>query len=453
MIKMPRFAIGSCYGAFITALCALGAAAGQVPQEYLSRVAPPAVRVFGEIDDHRNRVLRGNTHPLATAANDLGPVTPDRPMLRMFLLLRRSPEQEAALKQLLTDQQDPKSKIFHQWLTPQQFGATFGPASEDLQTIKNWLAAHGFTGVSVNEGRTIIEFSGSVGQVQTTFHTAIHQYNAQGGLHLANQSDPSIPTALWPVVRGVVSLNGFGPRSMAVRGPTGTMTDGQFRSRSAVNPKPQFTIPVPEDFTTFYWLSPYDFAAIYDLLPLWNAGLDGTGQTIAIVGETDINLTDAEQFRALFGLPVNNPTIVHAGAGPGMQPDEIEADLDVEWSGAVARGAKVELVSAASTETTPGVDLAALYIVDNNLAPVMSESYGLCEMFLGTTGNEFEAAMWQQAAAQGITVFVSSGDQGSAVCDAGQDESTHSMAVNGLASTPYNVAVGGTDFNQRGQFK
>src|SRR5258708_4318789 len=365
MIKILRFAICSWSGAFIAALWTFGTAVGQIPQDYFSRAAAPPALIVGDIDDHQYRALRGNTHPLASAASDRGPVAPDQTMRRMLLLLRRSPEQEAALERLLTGQQDPRSIIFHQWLTPQQFGATFGPASEDLQTIQNWLASHGFTGVSVNQGHTVIEFSGTAGRVQSAFHTSIHHYQVNGALHIANQRDPSIPSALLPVVRGVVSLNDFHPSSMAIRGPTGTIKNGQFRGQGTVGPNPQFTLPEPAEVTTWYWLSPYDFATIYDLLPLWNAGFDGTGQTIAIVGETDINLTDAEQFRALFGLPVNNPTIVLTGDDPEMQPDEIEADLDVEWSGAVARGAKVKLVSAASTETTPGVDLAALYIADN----------------------------------------------------------------------------------------
>jgi hypothetical protein len=452
MLRIPPIAICPCLAAFLAFVGMVDSASGQAPQDLLPRVPVLGTHVVNEIDETQRVVIRGNTHPLTAAVNDRGAVPPDQPMERMLLLLRRSPEREAALEQFLAAQQDPKSLMFHQWLTPQQFGANFGPAPEDLQAILSWLASHGFKSVNVNQGDTVIEFSGTAAAVQSAFGTAIHRYEVAGTLHLANQSDPSIPTALSPVVQGVVSLNDFRPRSMAIRGPSGQMTNGQFRSQGVAGPNPQFTIPEPLLVTTFYWLSPYDFATIYDLLPLWNAGLDGTGQTIAIVGQTDINLNDPEQFRALFGLPVNNPTVVIAGADPGIQPDEIEADLDVEWSGAVARGAKVELVSSASTETTAGVDLAALYIIDNNLAPVMSESYGDCEMFLGTTANAFEASMWQQAAAEGITVLVSSGDQGSAVCDAGQQMATHAMSVNGLASTPYNVAVGGTDFNQSGMW-
>jgi hypothetical protein len=371
-------------------------------------------------------------------------------MHRMLMLLRRSPEQERILDGLLSEQQNPGSPLFHNWLSPQEFGQQFGPASEDVQSVTNWLISHGFTEIHLSEGHTVIEFSGDAGQVQSAFHTAIHQYEVGGALHFANQTDPSIPTALAPVITGIVSLNDFGRRSMAIRGPALRSVKGQ-RPGVAPDVHPEFTAPEPGNNSTFYGLGPYDFATIYDLLPLWNAGLDGTGQTIAIVGESNISLADTSSFRAFFGLPSNNPTVLIAGPDPGIQPDEIESDLDVQWSGAIAKGAKIELVSSASTEATAGIDLSALYIIDNNLAPVMSESYGECEMFLGTTGNAFESALWQQAAAQGITVLISSGDQGSTACDptnSNQDVAVHPMAVNGLASSPYAVGVGGTDFNQ-----
>jgi hypothetical protein len=425
-------------------------ASAQIPTDYLSQLPVPTARIAILVNDDQLTPLRGNRHPLASAANDRGEVTANQPMSRILLLLRRSPEQDTTLTSLLAAQQDPSSPLFHKWLTPEQFGEWFGPADQDIETVTGWLSSYGFTGIRVSTGRIAIEFNGSVGQVQSAFHTAIHRYQVSGAMHLANATDPSIPAALAPVVVGPVSLNDFGYHSEAIRGPTLGYAKGQTHPQVVPGANPLFTVPQPYG-TPFYAVAPYDFATIYDLLPLWNAGLDGTGQTIAIVGETDINVQDPEQFRAFLGLPINNPVITIAGADPGVQPDETEADLDVEWSGAVARGAQINFVASASTETTQGIDLSALYIIDNNLAPVMSESYGGCELFAGTAGNAFEAAMWQQASAEGITVLVSSGDAGSAECDPtgpGQNLAVHPMAVNALASTPYNVAVGGTDFNQ-----
>jgi len=177
---------------------------------------------------------------------------------------------------------------------------------------------------------------------------------------------------------------------------------------------------------------------------------DGTGQTIAVVGETNINIQDVRDFRSMFGLPAKDPNIILNGPDPGINDDEREADLDVQWSGAVAKGATIDLVVSESTETTPGVDLSALYIIDNNLAPIMSESYGACEADLGASGNQFYSTLWEQAAAQGITVLMAAGDSGSAGCDSanlGEIAAQYGLAVSGLASTPFNVAVGGTDFN------
>jgi len=426
-------------------------ALAQIPQEFTSRSPAPTVRIVGPVDESQLTVLRGSKHPLAIPENDRGSVSSDQPLRRMLMLLRRSAEQEAALGNLLAAQLDPNSPLFHKWLTPEQYGLWFGPSDHDVQTITAWLSSQGFTGIALSNGRTVVKFSGSAGQVQSAFHTAIHRYLVSGAMHFANQTDPSIPTALVPAIEGIVSLNDFGYRPQVIRGPTLDYTKGQPRLQVVPGAAPDFTFPEPNYYTNFYGVAPYDFATIYDLLPLWNAGLDGTGQTIAIVGETDINLNDPEQFRAFFGLPVNDPTVTISGVDPGVQPDETESDLDVEWSGAIAKGAQIELVSSATTETTAGVDLSALYIVDNNLAPVMSESYSDCELFLGPAGNSFEAEMWRQASAEGITVLVSSGDEGSSECDPTTKEqraAEHPMAVSGLASTPYNMAVGGSDFNQ-----
>ncbi len=218
---------------------------------------------------------------------------------------------------------------------------------------------------------------------------------------------------------------------------------------------PLFTIGIPcstdNGYTCYYFaLGPADFATIYNVAPLWLAGTDGTGQTIAVVGETNINPQDVADFRAMFGLPANPPNIILNGPDPGINADEVEADLDVQWSGAVAKGATIDLVVSESTETTSGIDLSALYIIDNNLAPVMSESYGECEAHLGTGGNQFYNTLWEQAAAQGITVIVASGDSGSAGCDSanrGETAAEYGLSASGLASTAFNVAVGGTDFS------
>jgi len=394
------------------------------------------------IDETALTTLRGNTHPLARPMFDLGMAPASLPMQRMLLVLKRSPEQDFALRQLLDGQQDRNSPNYHRWMTPEEFGQQFGPTDADMQTITTWLQSHGFE-VGTTKGRTALEFSGSASQVAEAFHTTIHKYVVNGEQHWANASDPSIPTALVPAVAGIVSLHNFEKRAM-----------NEFVGRYSVKTK-QISSPKPNyTFTcgggTCYGVVPYDFATIYDVLPLWNAGTNGTGQSIAIVGRTDINPTDATTFWSLFGLtvPANKLVITVNGDDPGFTGDEGEADIDVQWSGAVAPQATIKFVTSKSTLTSDGVDLSALYIVDNDLAPVMSESYGECELGLGTAGNQFFYTLWSQAAAQGISVFVSSGDNGSAGCDDPSSPASYGLAVNGIASTPYNAAVGGTDFNQ-----
>jgi hypothetical protein len=400
-------------------------------------------RIVRAVDDNALTTLKGNTHPLARPQFDQGAAASSMPLKRMLMLLKRSGEQQTALSKFMASQYDKSSPSFHQWLTPEQFGQTYGPSDRDIATIANWLRAHGFTVSQVTPGRTIIEFTGTAAQLQEAFHTSIHKYVVHGEEHWANASDPQIPSALSPVVAGIVSLHNF-PRQSHLR-RFGPMS----REKETGLVTPLFTYG---SNPTLYGLGPTDFATIYNLTPLWNASpaMDGTGQTIAIVGQTNINIQDVRDFRTMWGLPANDPNIILNGPDPGLTGDETEADLDVQWSGAVAKGATIDFVASESTDVSAGVDLSAIYIINNNLAPVMSESYGACEAALGTAGNAFYGAMWEQAAAQGMTVMISTGDNGSAGCDDNNTEALaqNGLAVSGFAATPFNVAVGGTDFDQ-----
>jgi len=415
----------------------------EFPLTTLAQNRPVRARVSQPVDVHDLVTLQGNVHPLARPEFDQGVAPDDLPMERMLLVLQRGAEQEAALRQLLDDQQVKSSPRFHQWLIPEDFGQQFGPADSDLQAVTDWLTSQGFESPKVSAGRTIVEFSGTAGLVRQVLGTEIHRFRVNGEDHWANTSDPRIPTALAPVVAGFASLNNF-PRHPMVR-ELGTFS----RSKLTGEVRPLFTYSLLSGGDLFV-VGPADFATIYNVLPLWNAAAptDGTGQTIAVVGETNINLQDVADFRAMFGLPPNVPNIILNGPDPGIINDEIEADLDVQWSGAVAKGATIDLVVSETTESTPGIDLSALYIIDNNLAPVMSESYGACEAIVGAGGNQFYNTLWEQAAAEGITVLMAAGDAGSAGCDGYPETAAQNgLAVSGLASTPFNVAVGGTDFN------
>ncbi len=373
--------------------------------------------------------LRGNVHPLAVARYDAGAVAPGFPLEHMLLTLLPDAAQQDALNQLLDAQHNPESPYYHQWLTPEQYGERFGISDADAAQVVRWLQDHGMEVEEVTAARRSIVFSGSALQVESAFHTRIHTYQIGNEIHHANATDPEIPAALAQVVGGVVSLHDFHSEPMhnVVR-----QTSPDFSSGGS------------------HYLAPADFATIYDLAPLYQQAINGSGQSVAIVARSNIKITDVRQFRTFFGLPANDPQIIVNGADPGIwnSNEETEADLDVEWSGAVAKNATIKFVVSKSTNSSDGVDLSAQYIVNHNLAPVMSTSFGLCEAYLGSSGNGFLNSLWQQAAAEGITVFVSSGDNGAAGCDsASASTATHGRGVNGLCSTPYSVCVGGTEFN------
>jgi subtilase family serine protease len=473
---------------------ALQAQAGQT-------VAP---RIVERVDESRLAVLKGNTRPEARPVNDRGAVSPDMPMPGMILVLRRGPEQQAAFDTFVESQYDTKSSNFHHWLTPEEVGQKFGLAQADLDAVSNWLLNHGFSVDSVSRDRLSIQFSGNAAKVQEAFHTEIHHLQVKGIDHVANMSDPQIPAALTPVVVGVEALHNFFPHPLHTMGSkvrhnsqTGKWERISAQAQSTdrkqpVHPGKSETLAVPPQFNTggttnnvanIEDVVPYDIATIYNILPLWNASpaIDGTGQTIAIVGTSDINPADVQTFRAAFGLPAYSAltgstpgfSVIHPNTAPGdcstaaasCIDDLIENSLDVEWSGAVAKNANIVLVASSpgtgTTYTADPVYVSSNYIVGGKTTVaalknvnIMNVSYGECELFLGTAGNAGYNSMWQTAASEGIAVFVSSGDEGAASCDAGGDEGGSNLpygaqfgtSVSGVASTPYNVAVGGTDF-------
>jgi len=388
-------------------------------------------------------VLKGNTHPLARPQFDLGTAPATLPMQRMLLVLKRSPAQEAALRKLLDGQQDKHSPSYHKWLTPTQYGKQFGPTDSDLQTITSWLQSYGFQ-VGTTKGRTVLEFSGSASQVQAAFHTAIHKYIVNGEQHWANSSDPQIPTALTPAVAGVLTLHNF------LKKPLVRYTKQTVPAKIRPGKRPAITFGDGS-----HGLAPLDFATIYssNAYSTTTPGPTGAGVTIGVVGRSnlfnggeDVSDFDSAQIfnvsGGTFGIALNGPDPGDLGGG-----EETEATLDSTWTGAVAPGANVELVVSASTNTTDGVDLSEVYIVENNLADIMTESFGSCEA--EDTDELGVSALAEQAAAQGITYFVSTGDAGAEGCDDPNSETvaTGPVSVNILAATPFNTAVGGTVFD------
>lgn len=402
-----------------------------------------APRINEPLDEGRRIVLKGNIHPLARAQFEVATAPPNLRMDRMLLVLKRSSEQETALLQLLDDQQDKSSSDYHKWLTPEQFGQQFGPADSDIQAVTSWLQGHGFEAVQVSKGRTVIEFSGTAAQVQEAFHTTIHKYLVSGKAHWANANDPEIPVALAPVVAGVHSLHNFYAQPQLV------MSGERVRATVKPGSPPQVTFS-----NGVHGLAPADYAVIYNAKPVLLNGINGQGQTVAVVARSNLfnGGQDVSDFRSAFGISGGFVGIVLNGPDPGDLGggEETEATLDATWSSALAPSANVAFVVSASTNSTDGIFLSEAYIIDNNLAPVMTESFGSCEAVLTNAQEQNISALAEQAAAQGITFIVSSGDSGAEGCDNGRTVAQGPISVSDLASNPFVVALGGTQFNENG---
>jgi subtilase family serine protease len=390
----------------------------------------PSAAAANPAAESQTVTLRGNVHPLARPEFDQGTVNPATRLDRMLLLLNSTPAQQADLDDLVAAQQDPGSPLYHHWLTPAEFGARFGVNDADLAQVSAWLAAQGFTIDEVHAGRRLIAFSGSAAQVAAAFRAPLHIYRVNGADHIANSSDPQIPAGLSGLVAGVVSLHGFRRAS-------------EMRTLVPLSVQPDYSAGAT------HYLFPADFATIYDLTPLFAAGTSGVAALIAIAARSNIKLADIETFRSMAGLSANSPTVTLDGMDPGLVGhDQDESTLAAEWSGAVAPAAAVNLVVAASTATTDGIDLASAWIVNHRAAPVLSVSYGSCEQEMGAAELAFYNSLWEQAASQGMSVFVASGDAGPAGCSAPTSAVGSEAAVNGLCTSPYSTCVGGTEFNE-----
>jgi subtilase family serine protease len=188
---------------------------------------------------------------------------------------------------------------------------------------------------------------------------------------------------------------------------------------------------------------PGDFAKIYDV----PSALDGTGQTIAVVGQTDISNSDIDAFRSAAGLSVNDPTVKlvpNSGTLVHSTGDETEADLDLEWAGGIAPNANI-IYYTVGNGTNSNVFDSLNYAVQQNAAHVISISYGNCEANLGSF--VLTLRQWaQQANAQGQTISGPSGDDGAADCDSNVTSATHGLAVDVPAAIPEVTGVGGTEF-------
>jgi len=370
-----------------------------------------ADRITAPVDPNRTTRLAGRVPRGAQPQYDQGPVDPSMPIQYATLLMTPAP----GLDTLLADQQNPSSADYHRWLTPEQFGSSFGLSANDVAKVTGWLQSQGLTVNDVARGRNWITFSGTAQTVGRALSTEFHHYRVNGELHFANTANPSIPAALAGVVASIEGLTDFGLQPAIVQ-----------------------PVALPDyNSGSSHYIAPDDFATIYDVAPLYAAGIDGTGQKLAVVGQSDINLGDIRTFRQKFNLAVKDPQLVLYGPDPGtVAGAETEADLDLEWSGAIARNAGIVYVYSKD------VNLSAQYAIDQRLAPVLSMSFIGCEL----DNSPALRALAQQANAEGITMIAASGDWGAATCDASSptQQASKGVSVGSPASFPEVTAIGGT---------
>ncbi|WP_158884735.1 protease pro-enzyme activation domain-containing protein [Rhodanobacter sp. L36] len=444
---------------------------------YFPDVPTDEPRITATVSNGKLATIAGSQLSPAFTKFDAGAVAPTAQIGSMTLLLKRSDEKEGQFRGYLSELTRPGSPYFHHWLTAAQVGTMFGPAASDIGKVKQWLSSQGFNVRSVSPDGMLIRFGGSASAVQTAFHTRLHNFKVDGQTHFGNLDAQQIPAALAPVVQGVASLGNFFPKAQHVDIGTVVMDrkSGAWKTVSKAtasgNGKAQPMITVPPgtaDPNITYDMTPADFNQVYNVKPLWSKGNRGAGQTVVLLERTNINLADVTAFRKAF-LPADAAgmvSIVHPNdaAGdnscldPGITGDEGEAALDVEWAGAAAPDANIVLASCADVGSNFGPLLAAnLYQQDGqhglppSAPPILSLSYGACEINDAGDTNLADI-LWSSLAAQGATTFVSTGDAGSAGCDQGAlFGATYGPEANGMASSPSDVAVGGTDFNDRGK--
>ncbi len=414
------------------AACTVGATALGAQQ--------PAPRIQAEVSSSEVSHLKGSLHPLAQAQYDAGRMPADTRFTGMTIVFSRSQAQQAALDALLAAQQNPASPLFHQWLTPDQFAAQFGMAQSDIEKVQSWLEQQGFSIDSVGRSRNMIHFSGTVGQVEQAFQTQMHYYNVEGEKHFAASTELSLPAAIASTVLAVRDLDNFKPRSMAIHS----------------NTRPSFTSG--QSGNVFF--APADIKIAYDMNPLLNQSINGSGQSIAIMGQSAIAVSDIEAFQTAAGLTVADPTqVLVPGTGTSaVSPgDEGESDLDLEWSGAMAPGADIIFVYTGNSTNNNGVFDSIVYSIDQKIGNIISASYGLCETLLAPAQPDFLAldAVLKQGTAQGQTVVAASGDEGSTACWTGSTTSGNptlaqqqALAVNYPASSQYVTGIGGTEVSQ-----
>jgi subtilase family serine protease len=390
--------------------------------------APPAPRITVATSNAQRTIIPGTHPPMARQANDTGRVPSGTKLGAISIVFSRTASQEAKLQALISAQQNSSSALYHKWLTPEEFANQFGIADSDISKVESWLEQEGFTIDGVSRSKTRMTLSGTAGQIAAAFGTELHYYTIDGQVHYAPSKDVNVPAALSSVVLSVSNLSSFRPKPQV-----------RFRSN--------FTSSQSGD----HYLTPKDVDTIYDINTAYNDGYTGTGQSIAVVGQSEVYLSDVENFQKAAGLTVKDPTLVlvpDSGSPAVSSGDEAESDIDMEYSAGIGTGATIYLVYVGDNSNYSVWD-SINYAVDTLIAPVISISYGDCETDLGSSDYASLNSVLEQAASQGQSVIAAAGDEGSTACYGDTDLTTsqqEALAVNFPASSQYVTGMGGTEF-------
>jgi pseudomonalisin len=399
-------------------------------------------RVLARPDGRVSTRLEGHVPRWATASRDRGAV-PSGAELNLTFVLSRSVEMQAQFAQLLADQQNPSSSRYHQWLTAQEVGEQYGPTQHDLDALTEWLRSQGLTVKEVAPSGVFVHVSGAAATVAAALNTEFHSFERDGGgLRMSTTMEPSIPSALAPIVATISGLAdaGIRPTYRGEAQPTSALS-------GVKDAHPQAVL-----VNGLRYLSPGDFAAIYDVKPVYSTGFNGAGEKVAVIGRSRIAVSDITAFESTTGLATNVPNVVvpTSAVDPGTtgDGDQLEATLDIERVVGVAPGAQVDLVVSASTSSNDGIWIAAQYEVQTLQDPVMNISFGGCEADGGAAGVAQWDTLFSQAASEGISVLVSSGDSGAAGCDTSFElaPATQFLSINNICSSSFATCLGGTEF-------
>jgi subtilase family serine protease len=398
----------------------------------LSRVSlaqeTPAPRITAAIDNAQRRTIAGTHPPMAKQANDTGQVPSGTKLGGISIVFSRTASQEAKLQALISAQQNSSSASYHRWLTPDEFAKQFGVAGSDIAKVESWLERQGFTIDGVSRSKNRVTFSGTAGQVAAAFGAALHYYSVNGETHYAPSNDLSVPATLSSVVQSIMNLSSFRPKPHVKAKPS--FTSGQSGNN---------------------FLTPKDVATVYDIAAAYNSGYTGTGQSIAVVGQSEVYLSDVENFQNAAGLTVKDPTLVlvpNSGSPAVSSGDEAESDIDMEYSGGIGTGATIYLVYVGDNSNYSVWD-SINYAVDTLIAPIISVSYGDCETDLGSSNYATLNSILEQAAAQGQSVVAASGDSGSTDCYGYSNLTTaqqEALAVDFPSDSQYVTGIGGSEF-------